>query len=312
MYNLQQSINWALPYVEYSPLSAGTNGESAVSTATLIRNSLLGPPLGWAWNRKEDSSTSTVAGTQDYTINLTDFGFLEKCSVTDDSGNTFELKDVYNNLPLSQTTTSTSSRSRPLAVAVLISTPGTSVKIRFMQVPDAIYTINLTYQIAAVPFTANPVSAAGNASAGNTSYTGTFVSSLFIAGQAAMIAGFATNAVNNGTFTIVSCNSTTLVVANPNGVAETIAAYAVNASWYPIPDYYSDIYNWLFLSESLAVTDDARSQVYRQRGVAAFLAKSEGLTEMQKSAFIQQWLNYQREGQSVTLKLQQATQGRGV
>jgi hypothetical protein len=313
MLNLQNSINWALPYVEYSPLNAGTAGEPAVSIATMIRNSLLSAPQSHAWNRNENSSTSTVAGTQDYTINLTDFGYLEKCSVTDSSGNTFELKDVYNNLPLSKTTTTTNLRSRPLAVAVLSTIPGTSIKIRFMQIPDQVYTINLTYQIAAVPFTANVVASAANAAAGNTSYTGTFTSSLFVAGQAALIAGFTTNAANNGTFTIVSCNSTTLVVANPNGVSESpTAAYAVNAAWYPIPDYYSDVYNWLFLSESLAATDDARAQIYRQRGVATYLARTEGLTEMQRNIFIQQWLGYERNGQSVTLQLQQATQGRGI
>lgn len=312
MYNLQQSINWSLPYVEYSPLSAGTAGESAVSTATLIRNSLLSPPLTWAWNRKEDSSTSTVAGTQDYTIPLTDFGYLEKVSVTDTSGNIYELKDVYNNLPLTATTATTNSRSRPLAVAVLISNPGTNIKIRFMQVPDAVYVINLTYQIAAVPFTANIITGAGNVIAGNTTYTGTFIASLFPTGQSAMIFGFSIHPANNGTFVIVSCSSTSLVVANSAGADETTPAYAVNASWYPIPDYYSDIYNWLFLSEALSVTDDPRSQLYRQRGVAAFLAKSSGLTEMQKNAFIQQWMNYSRETQSLVLQVQQSNQARSV
>jgi hypothetical protein len=233
--------------------------------------------------------------------------------VTDSAGVTHELKDVYNNLPLSMTTTSAAVRSRPLAVAVLLSNPGTNIKIRFMQIPDQVYAINLTYQMAAVPFTANAVASAANALAGNTTYTGTFVASLFVAGQAALIGGFQTNLVNNGAFTIVSCNSTTLVVANPSGVAESpTSGYAVNASWYPLPDYYSDIYNWLFLSESLDISEDSRSQAYRQRGVASFLAKADGLSEMQKNIFVQQWLGYQREGQSVTLKLQQAVQGRGI
>ena len=305
-------MNFAGPYVEYSPLAAGTNGEAAVTTATLIRNSLLTPPLSWAWNRKEDSSTPTIIGHQDYVVNLTDFGYLEKCSVTDSSGNTFELKDVYNNLPLSLTNTSVNDRSRPLAVAVLEVSPGVNIKLRFMQAPDAIYTINLTYQAASVPFTANPITAAANASLGNTAYTGTFNPALFVAGQAAYISGFKANAGNNGTFTIVSCSTTTLVVANSAGVAETIAAFAVNASWFPIPDYYSDIYNWLFLSESLAVTDDARSQQYRQRGVAAFLAKSSGLSDTQKNIFLQQWGSYNREQQNLTLMVQRGSQAGAI
>lgn len=311
MNHLQNSINWSLPYVEYSPLSAGTAGEPAVSTATLIRNSLLSPPLSWAWNRSENDSKSTEAGVQDYVINVTDFGYLEKVSLTDSSGNIFELKDVYNNLPLSATTSTSNARSRPLACSVLISIPGESIKIRFMQSPDKVYKINLTYQIAPVPFTANSITSVATAAGSNTVYTGTFTPSLFVAGHAAMIVGFLT-AANNGTFVIVSCTATTLTLANAAGVSETRTAYAINASWFPLPDYYSDIYNWLFLSEALAVTDDARAQIYRQRGVAAFIAKSGGLTDMQKNAFLQQWGSYNRESQSVVLQVQRTAQAGSI
>jgi hypothetical protein len=180
-----------------------------------------------------------------------------------------------------------------------------------MQSPNLVYKINLTYQIAPVPFTANAISSVANASGSNTVYTGTFIPSLFVTGQSAMVTGF-THAVNNGTFVIVSVTATTLTLANSSGVSETTAASAINASWYPIPDYYSDIYNWLFLSESLAVTDDPRSQLYRQRGVAAFIAKSDGLTDMQRNAFTQQWGNYSREGQSMALKVQRGAQAGSI
>jgi hypothetical protein len=74
VYNIQNSINFSLPYIEYSPLSAGTAGEPAVGIATLVRNSLLSPPLSWPWNRSENDSKSTEVGVQDYTIAVTDFG----------------------------------------------------------------------------------------------------------------------------------------------------------------------------------------------------------------------------------------------
>ena len=63
------------------------------------------------------------------------------------------------------------------------------------------------------------LTAASAASGGNTTYTGTF-SPILSAGSAVTISGF-TNGANNGAFTVVSCTSTTLVVNNPNGVAET-------------------------------------------------------------------------------------------
>jgi hypothetical protein len=79
------------------------------------------------------------------------------------------------------------------------------------------------------PNTADALTAAGNASAGNTTYTGTFPVSL-LAGYPVNITGFVTSA-NNGLFTIVSCNSTTLVVNNPSGVAETHAGTATFNPW---------------------------------------------------------------------------------
>jgi hypothetical protein len=67
------------------------------------------------------------------------------------------------------------------------------------------------------------ISAAANASGGNTAYTGTFNPTLIV-GLSATVSGFLTHTVNNGTYTVVSCSATTLVLNNPNGVAETHTA----------------------------------------------------------------------------------------
>lgn len=64
------------------------------------------------------------------------------------------------------------------------------------------------------------LTAASAASGGNTTYTGTF-SPILTSGSLVTISGF-TNGGNNGVaFSVVSCTSTTLVVNNPSGVAET-------------------------------------------------------------------------------------------
>jgi len=73
------------------------------------------------------------------------------------------------------------------------------------------------------PTTTYALSAASNASAGNTTYTGVF-SPVVPVGAKVNVGGF-TNFGNNVTYGVtVSCNSTTLVVVNPNGVAETKVA----------------------------------------------------------------------------------------
>ena len=36
---------------------------------------------------------------------------------------------------------------------------------------------------------------------------------------------------------------TTITLANPNGVAETVVATVINESWYPVPDSFMDIFS---------------------------------------------------------------------
>ena len=319
MYTLQQSINWAQTFIEYSPLTAGTNFEPAISTASMIRNSILNAPFTWPWNRAEyaintpNTPAALTPGTQDYTFNITDFAYLEKVSLLSADGKYgYELKDVYNTNILGIPATGTTERAQPNAAAVKLYVPGTSMDLRFLAPPDQAYTGVITYQKLSLPFQVFTITSVANAVAGNTSYTGTFTAAFFTAGQSAQIAGFAT-AANNGTFTIVSCNATTLVLANASGTSETHAATAVNLSWYPIPDSFMDIFNNLFLAEAMAAVDDTREQTYRSRGIAALLAKSEGLTEMQRNAFLSQWIaRGTSQAMAAQLRTQQGSMARAV
>ncbi len=308
--NLITTIAWAQPYIQYSPLTAGTGFEPAASIASMIQNSILNPPMTWSWNRFEDSTQMTQIGRQDYSYSLTNFGFLEKASLTDSQGKIWEIKDIYNTQSLSKSAV----QQRPSAVAILNYISGNNFTLRFLGVPDQVYTINLTYQGLAIQFSSFKVTSAANTANGNTVYTGIFTPSSFATGDQASFSGF-TNDANNGVFTIVSSTSTLLTVANPAGILETPATVAmvIDVSWAPIPDQYSDIYNNLFLSEAFqAVSEDAEAARYRQRGIAALLAKSEGLTEVQYNAFLSQWLTREDVIAASALRTQQAGQARGV
>ncbi len=308
---LQSTINSSQPYIEYVPLTAGVNSEPSVSISSIIRNSLLSPPMTWSWNRAEDSSQQTAVNPrqQDYIYTITNFGFLEKCSLIASNGQIFEVPTIYNTSALGKG----GGVQRPTAAAIILNNPGTGFTLRFMGFPDQVYTIVLTYQLLPVQFQVFPITSVAAESGGNTVYAGTFLVNSFPIGSAASVTGFAGSAVvNNGTFTVVAVTTTSLTLNNAVGVSVVAAASVLNQTWYPIPDSYSDIYNNLFLSEAYAATDDGRSEVYRRRGVAAFLAKAEGLTDTQKNIFVQQWLSQAREAGSVTLKLQQGVAGRGV
>jgi hypothetical protein len=308
---LQNTINFAQTFIQYSPLTAGLGQEPAASIGSMVRNSILNPPMTWLFNRKE-VTFQTIVGQQDYLLStLSDLSFIEKASLTDDAGNVFELKDVHNNAALSPS----SFQQRPNAVSVESSSIVASVlnyTLRFLGVPDKVYTATIVYQKLAPQFGPFFITSVAAHSGANTSYTGVFDTISFPVGATAIITG-CTNSVNNGSFVVVSCTSTVLTVVNGAGVLEnTTTAYANNFSWDPIPNQYSDVYNNLFLSEAMAGVDDAKAQLYRSRGVAALLAKATGLTEMQKNAFAQQWLARGTEHQAAIGIVQLGNTGRGI
>lgn len=149
---IQDTIDFSKPFIEYVPLSAGTNFQPAVGIANMVQQTICGAPFCWPWNRAEDSSTSTVIGTQDYTIAITDFGFLETVSLTDANGKTFQLKTTFNTKALAKADSTV--KSRPSAAAVQTSIAGTSVTIRFSSSPDAVYQITVEYQKSLAKLTA--------------------------------------------------------------------------------------------------------------------------------------------------------------
>jgi|SRR5579859_3708846 len=304
------SINFAQTFIQYAPLTLGIGMEPAISIASMIRNSILNPPLTWFYNRAEQTFAVTK-GTQDYTLSsVPDLAYVEKVSLLSSDGTIIEIKDIYNNLALSPSAES----ARPNALSVERSQIITSVLnyiVRFNVQPDQNYTATLVYQKRAAQFGPFLLSAASNAAAGNTTYTGVFDPISFPVGATATISGFS-NAVNNGSFVVVSCSAAALVVVNGSGVLETKTAFAFNLSWDPIPDQYSDVYNNLFLSECFSMVDDARSQLYRQRGVAAMLSKASGLTEMQKNIFAQQWLQRGIASQGAISLANSGNAGRGI
>src|SRR6266851_4113972 len=143
---IQNSIDFALPFIQYSPLSVGTANQPAVGIANDIQFMVVSAPFTWGWNRNETGPTnnpqSTTAGIQDYVFNISDFGFLEKVSLTDPSGTVFEVLNIYNTAALAIADTSPNKRARPESAAVISVTYGTSFKLRFLAVPDQVYLMN--------------------------------------------------------------------------------------------------------------------------------------------------------------------------
>jgi hypothetical protein len=239
---VQNLIDFAQTFTQYSPLAVGTGNQPALGIANEIQNLMMNPPFTWGWNRAENNAVSTVPGTQDYVMPVPDFGFLEKVTLTDPTGNTWNVSDVYNTAALGLGDATTNKRNRPNSASVHTINFGTSFKLRFLAVPDQIYLITIDYQKLVAPLTA---------------------------------------------------------LTGAGGILV-------------VPDQYIDIFDNLFVGEALANVDDGRANTYRQRGVTALLAKSEGLDEMQKNLFLEIFWQRDRQMLAGQLRTQQAAQARGV
>lgn len=325
MLTLTNTINACQPYIQYSPLTAGTNFEPALTIASNIRNTILNAPFTWAFNRGEyqinvpNTPATLTAGIQDYVFNITDFAYLEKISLLDTAGQYgYELKDIYNTYILGiPSDNNPSAQAQPNAAAVKYYNPGTNVAIRFISVPDQAYTGTITYQKISQPFqyfSIESVNEISGVAYYNLSSPNTNAANNYYAGQQMQVQGFDI-AANNGTFTIVSSTANYFILANPNAVNDSTSAVGsgINISWYPIPDSFSDIYTSLFMAECLESVDDARGQQYRQRGIAALLSKAEGLNAMQINSFLLQYSSrLDIQSLRAQLKTQQGTQARGI
>jgi hypothetical protein len=225
MYTIQQSVNFASTFIQYSPLVVGTGGEPAFSIANAVKSTIMNAPLTWPWNRNEYSGLTLVAGTQDYTVAITDFGFLEKITLIDPSdGSTFEILDVYNSKSLGGAAdSSVAKRRRPTSCSVVSVIYGTSVKLRFIGVPDKAYTTLITYQKLVNSFGPYAITSAAAASPASlvlsqvtvtgatTVYTGTITGggTNNYVGMTFVITGFS-NASNNTTILVTANTTTTL------------------------------------------------------------------------------------------------------
>ena len=152
VFTLQHSIDWARPYLQYIPMTAGNGGNPAVMVGSLIRSTIMGPPFFWDWNRFYDTTLTLTPGVQDYVLNNPNIQFMEEASLTDpDTGEAKQIKNVINRMGLAQAANVNINQfQRPETIAIKSRIPGTGVNLRFLGVPDKAYTLNLVYQLSLI------------------------------------------------------------------------------------------------------------------------------------------------------------------
>lgn len=144
---LQRTTNVAQNFVRNAPLTfAGTN-DPAFTIADWVRQFILSPPFAWRWNRAT-ATFVTIAGQQDYQQPLKQFGWLEKASVTDNTVNPATLHELEVVLNLGEEVV----QNLPTRIAARLDDGNGNITLRLLPPPDRVYTVTLTYQLAAPLF----------------------------------------------------------------------------------------------------------------------------------------------------------------
>jgi hypothetical protein len=148
MRNLMSSALFSLPFLGYQPVNI-SNGEPAITAGNLAKQTILGAPFTWPWNRANftvliggttDDFGNPIPATQDYNIPLPKFGFLEKVWLLDSNGKVMEIKVK---LALSWE----SVIQRPASIAAQTVNDDGTVTLRLNTVPDGPYTLSGCYQM---------------------------------------------------------------------------------------------------------------------------------------------------------------------
>lgn len=145
--NLMASSLFAMPFLGYQPVNV-SNGEPALTASNLTKQTILGAPFRWPWNRGSfhvelDANESDGWG-QDFLFQLPDFGFVEKVWLTDPNGKVTEITNIVSALAAEGIV------KRPSSAAMNWQDDDGNVILRLNTVPDMPYLIDGFYQRAPV------------------------------------------------------------------------------------------------------------------------------------------------------------------
>jgi hypothetical protein len=131
------------------PMDTYAGNEPAITAANLVKQTVIGPPFVWPWNRKV-VTFNTVIGQQDYPLSIPVFGWIESASVQDTTVSPAKWNQLENKISLELD----SSQARPINIAAQLDDGNGNITLRLMPVPDAVYPVSVTIQQAPSTFNA--------------------------------------------------------------------------------------------------------------------------------------------------------------
>lgn len=143
---LARTIEVVRRFIRRAPLTFTGTNDPAMTMGDWVRGFVLSPPFAWRWNRATTTATCVI-GTQDYQINLPDFGWIEQASISDSTTAVYQLEialDLAEESVVNQST----------KIAARLDDGNGNITFRITPPPDKAYVLNISYQKAAPTFTA--------------------------------------------------------------------------------------------------------------------------------------------------------------
>lgn len=306
------SINWAQSFGGFKQLTIGTANEPAITSANIILTTVLSPPFCWNWNR--DSVTFPAAtGVQDYVVDNPTFGFIEKASfiaVATVTGTVLDNNIMTYSMSIPFTTATSFVPGALVTVTGLVANPvGNIVQQPILTVGTNYFTVALTGSNVAT-FADN-----GTATVGKAAEITNVQNVLAIgneAGSPVFIAPQVDDNDGNITYRLlpVPDQPYQITVIYQNRIPALMNS--TSSTWAPIPDHYSNIYQWGFLSVIAAYFEDPRWAPFTQKFVSTILSMAEGLEQADKDTFQKTWLDMISETSARGIKTQQGAAQRQI
>jgi hypothetical protein len=330
---LSRTIELATRYNYNAPLLYVNSGALAFSLGDEVRQFLLSAPFGWRWNRAEVAPITCLPGVTDYTVNIPDFGWLERAWILFPSAAGTPIQ-VFNSMNILSITAvagvvTATVNGNPLNFGFKI---GQTISVE--QVTDTTFNAFQTLQISGLGVNTITYSQAGT---GITSSGGIIfnISNLTVPvitttgqplptkelsisntlaqesvlGQPGFISVIADDNNGNITFRLMMApdQAYTLYIIYQKA-APTFGA--VTDTWDPLPDYMEYIFNKGFLAKAYEYKGDERFAFVWQEFLKMAVASNDGLSETEKNIFLEPKIITAREQGSLQSSAQ-ARQSRG-
>ena len=318
---LKTTIQRTSRFIYNSPLLYVNDGSVGYSIGNDVRQFILSPPFTWRWNRNSVAPITCQAGQSDYSVNIPDFGFIERAWVTYPitGGNSMNIL--------------TATRS---GGTVTLQVNGNPVLFGFQggqtitvgNVSDPTYDGFQSFQISSITVNtivysqsgANSTATGGvvvNYSSNNTNpqitqeltVSETLAQSTML-GQPGFISVI--NDDNNGNITF-----RLLAPPDQNYILNIIYQKAapifqnVTDTWAPIPDYLSYLYNAGMLAKGYEFKGDERFGFAWQAFLKLVIGAADGLTDTQRNIYLEPRIITAREQSGAQITGNQAKAGRG-